>query len=308
MPNRILRDWTDSEPVNALDPWAERTFTRLIMKADDDGRLRRETKVLRPLLYPLLLDSVREADLSRQLQDLEQAGLVRFYDVGGKQYLYIVNFRQRVREGGTKHPPPPDDGQVTVNGPPADRQPLAYANALSLSNSLARKAPANREGEKRAGDSPTGGGGLAAADLGSELKKLGISSAKVKALLPDLSARGVFPIHVHLLAEELRGKKNIEDVAAVAVSRLENGFQPRQYLSIPEVAMLAKARPLISICGTPVNGAPLKVNNGSHRPGVFWDGPNGEKFEARPDDLRADAIVLARTGDDGGKTLHDGRI
>ena len=39
MPNRILRDWTDSERVNALTVQGERFFVRLIMKVDDYGRL-----------------------------------------------------------------------------------------------------------------------------------------------------------------------------------------------------------------------------------------------------------------------------
>jgi len=38
MPNRILRDWTDSDRVNSLSAEAERLFIRLIMKADDYGR------------------------------------------------------------------------------------------------------------------------------------------------------------------------------------------------------------------------------------------------------------------------------
>lgn len=119
MPNRVLRDWTDSEPVNTLDAWAERTFARLIMKVDDYGRQRGETKLLRPLLYPLLLDQVREADLQRQLQQVEQAGLVRFYDVEGKRYLEVLNFRQRLRNPKSKHPPPP--GSTAGAGPPDDR-------------------------------------------------------------------------------------------------------------------------------------------------------------------------------------------
>ena len=52
MPNRILRDWTDSEPVNSLSVHAERLFVRLIMKADDYGRLTDHPKLLRAMLFP----------------------------------------------------------------------------------------------------------------------------------------------------------------------------------------------------------------------------------------------------------------
>jgi hypothetical protein len=128
MPNRILRDWTDSEPVNTLSPVAERFFVRLIMKADDFGRQTANPKLLRPLLYPLLLDQVREADLQRLIAECVKAGLVRHYGVGGKQYLEIQNFKQRTRANLSKFPQPvegtPDVSQMTVTRPSRDGPPL----------------------------------------------------------------------------------------------------------------------------------------------------------------------------------------
>jgi hypothetical protein len=114
MPTRILRDWTDSESVNQLSAQGERTFVRIIMKADDYGRLNANAKILRPLLYPFLLDQVREADLQRWIAECERAGLVRLYSVEGKQYMAVVKFGQRVRAERSKFPePPPDDGQLS---------------------------------------------------------------------------------------------------------------------------------------------------------------------------------------------------
>jgi hypothetical protein len=108
MPNRILRDWTDSDLVNQLTANAERFFVRLIMKVDDYGRQRAEPRMLRPLLYPLLLDHVREADLARWTAECEKATLVRLYVVEGKQYLEVVNFGQRLRNcTRSKFPDPP---------------------------------------------------------------------------------------------------------------------------------------------------------------------------------------------------------
>lgn len=106
MPTRILRDWTDSEVVNQLSAQGERTFVRVIMKADDYGRLTCNLKLLRPLLYPLLLDQVREADLQRWISECETAGLVRLYSVEGKQYLTVVKFGQRLRRTRAKYPDP----------------------------------------------------------------------------------------------------------------------------------------------------------------------------------------------------------
>ena len=95
MPNRILRDWTDSDRVNSLTAEAERFFTRLIMKADDFGRYHADPKRLKAFLFPLN-DDLRETDISRWLAECEQAGLMRFYEVSGKRYLELWNFGQRL--------------------------------------------------------------------------------------------------------------------------------------------------------------------------------------------------------------------
>jgi len=107
MPNRILRDWTDSAPVNSLTVHAERHLVRIIMKADDFGRLTANPKLLRPMLYPLILEQVREADVQRWTAECEKAGLVRLYAVEDKEYLEVLKFGQRLRAKKSKFPKPP---------------------------------------------------------------------------------------------------------------------------------------------------------------------------------------------------------
>jgi hypothetical protein len=123
MPTRILRDWTDSEAVSSLSAHAERHFCRLIMKVDDYGRLTANPKVLRPLLYPLLVDEVTEADLQLWNDLCVQAGLVVLYEADDRRkYLAIRKFGQRTR-APSKFPPPPDEKGYppTVDGePPSD--------------------------------------------------------------------------------------------------------------------------------------------------------------------------------------------
>jgi hypothetical protein len=126
MPNRILRDCCDSEPVNKLTCQSERFFYRLIMKVDDYGRQSASPKLLRPMMFPLLLEQVREADLQRWLAECEKAGLIRLYTVNGKEYLEIVNFRQRLRvKRASKCPDPSYDGQMTVTRPTDDSHATA---------------------------------------------------------------------------------------------------------------------------------------------------------------------------------------
>ena len=134
MPNRILRDWTDSDRVDALTAEAERFFVRLIMKADDFGRYTAEPKRLKAFLFPLK-DSLREADLCRWLAECERAALVRGYEAAGKRYLEIVNFRQRLRQMREIYPRPvaagerrADDGQPSATCPPNRSESEAKGN------------------------------------------------------------------------------------------------------------------------------------------------------------------------------------
>ena len=126
MPTRILRDWTDSEAVNALTAQGERHFLRVIMKADDYGRLTGSAKLLRPLLYPLLLDEVREADVQRWTAECVKSGLVRLYEVDSKPFLEIQKFGQRIRAEKSKCPSP--DGQMTDKRQSTVSPPRTYAN------------------------------------------------------------------------------------------------------------------------------------------------------------------------------------
>jgi predicted transcriptional regulator len=117
MPNRMLRDWTDSEKVNEITPHAERFFTRLIMKVDDYGCFYANTSLLKANLFPLLLDAVREADISRWMAECQKAGLIVLYQAKGKKYLQINDFKQRLDKARAKYPLPPTEPEpiTTVN-------------------------------------------------------------------------------------------------------------------------------------------------------------------------------------------------
>jgi hypothetical protein len=114
MPNRMLRDWTDSEKVNSLSPQEERMFLRLIMKADDYGCYYADTRLLRASLFPLLIDTVREADISRWMAACQKAGLIVLYEVANKRYLQIVDFKQRLDKARAKYPLPNENHAVDV--------------------------------------------------------------------------------------------------------------------------------------------------------------------------------------------------
>jgi hypothetical protein len=105
MPNRILRDWTDSESIDNLTVHAERFFTRLIMKVDDYGRYNANIKILKSTLFPLKTD-IREPDITRWLAECKATGLIVLYSVAQKDYLQIENFKQVLRQKLEKFPAP----------------------------------------------------------------------------------------------------------------------------------------------------------------------------------------------------------
>lgn len=310
MPGRYLRDGIlTSAPVNSLSAHAELFYRRLMSVVDDFGRYYAAPTILRAACYPLQIDRVREADISRHLAEAQRAGLIVLYTVDGTAYL---SFRKvdPPRAKTSKFPAPPGDNCLQAES--TCLQPVSKLPRHSdteTTTAAAARAPRElpRESAREAAPGENGGGGggngqkpggkaPAAADLRSELLDAGVTERKVDELTPALAARGVTAVHVHLLAHELARKKGIDDRAAVLVARLSNGFQPREYLTITEVVQLARRPGLLSLAGKPLAGKTLKFNDGSHDPCVMWAGPDGTPYRVGVNDLRAAAVVLARGG------------
>jgi hypothetical protein len=137
MPTRIIREGIlTSDRVNQLGTNAELFYRRLMSVVDDFGRFDARPAILRSACYPLKIESVREADISRFLAEVQKAGLIVLYEVEAKGYLEMLDFRQRVRAENSKYPEPPsgkpmsgrcpsDDGHVSDTCPTDDRQMTA---------------------------------------------------------------------------------------------------------------------------------------------------------------------------------------
>jgi hypothetical protein len=122
MPSRILREGIlSSDRVNALSTAAEVFYRRLMSVVDDYGRFDGRPGMLRVSCYPLRVDAVREADLSRWIAECVKAGLLVLYAVDGKPYLEMQDFRQQAR-AKSKYPPP-SEGQL-LNICDADKQQM----------------------------------------------------------------------------------------------------------------------------------------------------------------------------------------
>lgn len=107
MANRILRDWTASEKMEALSLGAEVFFTRLIMKADDYGSFHANPKLLKAALFPLKEYSLKQVD--GWLTECVENKLIGKYDVDGKTYIRIINFGQRLQNMRNAFPGPTGD-------------------------------------------------------------------------------------------------------------------------------------------------------------------------------------------------------
>lgn len=117
MPTRLIREGIlNSERVEKLD-WASEVFYRRLMsKVDDHGLYDARSSILRASLYPLRLDRVREADISRWLAECEKAGLIALYSAGGKPYLKMLDTNWQTRSEA-KHPLPPENIRKQLQTP-----------------------------------------------------------------------------------------------------------------------------------------------------------------------------------------------
>lgn len=121
MPNRILRDFTDSEKVDKISPQAENCFVRLIMKADDFGKFHGHPTLLKSALFPLKVDKITDKQMDVWMDELKRAKLIERYEVGGKKYVQINDFEQRLRLMSSKFPnPPSNDRTMTAECPHDD--------------------------------------------------------------------------------------------------------------------------------------------------------------------------------------------
>lgn len=109
------RDITDSRAIESLnDSDCECFFYRLLHKVDAFGRTEASPDLLRSRCYPLRVDRVRMADISRWIAACEKAGLIALYQSDSKKALVIKKFGQRLYYNSVSdfHDPPADVDDV----------------------------------------------------------------------------------------------------------------------------------------------------------------------------------------------------
>lgn len=103
MPNRILRDYTDSLRFDGISAEGERLFIRLLTKADDYGRFHADPRLVCAACFPLE-QSIEPKHAAKWLAELEQRGLIITYHAEGKHCLAIINYGQRLKNSRVKFP------------------------------------------------------------------------------------------------------------------------------------------------------------------------------------------------------------
>ena len=112
--------WTD-EKLGTCEPLARYTFMGLISQADDAGRLNGHPALIKSQVFPYDSDIMPD-QVNGWLNQLEQKGLIRRYEVDGQSYICIPKFlkHQKInRPSESKLPAPPEnfsDGSVSPHG------------------------------------------------------------------------------------------------------------------------------------------------------------------------------------------------
>lgn len=107
MPNRIIKESIcTSENIDSLSLFAEVTFYRLMVNADDFGRFDARTKILASRLFPL--KEIPTEKMQEALSELVNADLVTVYFADGKPFLYLNSWdkHQQKRATKSKYPSP----------------------------------------------------------------------------------------------------------------------------------------------------------------------------------------------------------
>ena len=109
MPTRLIREGIiSSDRIDQLDWAAEVFYRRLLNKVDDFGLYDGRPSILRANLYPLRVDRVREADISRWIAMCDTAGLIVLYEADEKPYLKVLDTRWKTRSE-PKYPLPDEN-------------------------------------------------------------------------------------------------------------------------------------------------------------------------------------------------------
>lgn len=100
-----------SEKVNGLSLFGRLLYTWMIPHTDDFGRMTGSPAKVRALVVPMADETT--SDVEQALQDMENRGLIKWYEVDGEKFIQIINFDQHQqglhKRTKSKFPDPPSN-------------------------------------------------------------------------------------------------------------------------------------------------------------------------------------------------------
>jgi hypothetical protein len=130
MPTRMIRaDLLESERYWRCTAEARCLYISILLSADDTARCQGSEYFLRTRC---LANSVPASRIPKLLAELVDEDLIRLYQCGGAQYVFIPRFRQRLRYVNSKHPAPPieiNDMLEKKSGPSQSQDGLKTARS-----------------------------------------------------------------------------------------------------------------------------------------------------------------------------------
>ena len=141
MPNRIIKDSIcTNEQIDRLTPFEETFFYRLIVNADDYGRMDGRPKILAARLFPL--KDIRSEQIEKALCSLTSAELVTLYNVGGKPFVRLCGWErnQSIRAKRSKYPGPEesDPMQAQTDGCESRNVNTSEINCMQTKSHVSR--------------------------------------------------------------------------------------------------------------------------------------------------------------------------
>jgi hypothetical protein len=105
----VKPDFWTSEQVMECSPIARLLFIGMWNFADDHGRIPCAPKTIKAQIFPA--DEMNAKNIRRMIDELASNGLVRLYEVGGKEFLLITGWHhQKIdKRQAAKYPDPPSE-------------------------------------------------------------------------------------------------------------------------------------------------------------------------------------------------------
>lgn len=190
MPSRMIREGLlDSEKIRRAGELAEVLFMRLMLVADDYGRFDGRVSVICRRCWPV--SGPTDEDVLARLVALTEEGLVTTYEVDGKPFICIPNFKQRLRvKNPSKYPDPPNAGQMPDTRPTADSEVRLEARSEKREvEARSEKRNAREEPPPKPGEAAVPAPTARAAVAEQEPQPLSLQEAKAQA--PPGDPRGI---------------------------------------------------------------------------------------------------------------------